>query len=77
MAFVDPLAALLLFSKPRVGIALTLAIIITDVVHNAWFLRRADSPFWTNWMFLAQLAFLLFVVLTTRSVWPVDRRGQA
>ena len=36
LAFLDPLAALLLLVRPRIGLSLTLAIITSDVVHNTW-----------------------------------------
>ena len=72
----DPLAALLLFIRPRIGVAATIAIITSDVVHNLWFVaghraNRAlphaivDDPF-----LLSRIAFLVFVGLTARLASP-------
>lgn len=67
---------MLLFIRPKTGVAATLAIIVTDVVHNLWFtatyqrttsLLRATaaSPF-----LVSQIGFLVFVVLTFSIAWP-------
>ena len=42
LTFFDPLAAALLFVRPRAGIVLTIAIIASDVAHNSWF--AATNP---------------------------------
>ncbi len=39
----DPLAALLLFVRPRWGLLLTLAIIVLDVVHNSFYVAATAS----------------------------------
>jgi hypothetical protein len=75
LTFLDPLAALLLFLRPRLGIALTCAIIVSNVAHNLWFVAAhplretfladvASSPF-----LLSQIAFLLFVLATAPIAW--------
>jgi hypothetical protein len=75
LTFIDPLALLLLFMRPRVGIALTVAIIVSNVAHNLWFVAAhplrgslfedvISSPF-----LISQIAFLLFVALTASIAW--------
>ena len=76
LTLLDPLAALLLFIRPRIGVAATIAIITSDVVHNVWFVaghraNRAlpdaivDDPF-----LLSQIAFLVLVGLAARLASP-------
>jgi hypothetical protein len=70
----DPLVAALLFVRPRFGIAGTILLVATNVVHNlaitarhapeGEFLARAGNPF-----VLAQIGFLLFVAATARVAW--------
>ncbi|WP_458764934.1 hypothetical protein [Cupriavidus basilensis] len=67
LTIVDPLAALLLFIKPRVGIALTAAIIIVDVVHNTFYV--ALNRQWLEPFYLSQVAFLLAVLLLAPVAW--------
>jgi hypothetical protein len=75
LTFFDPLAAILLFVRPRVGIAATVVIILTDVVHNLWFAgtHAGGSPLLgaivTNPFLLSQISFLLFVALTASMAW--------
>jgi hypothetical protein len=80
LTFLDPLAAALLFVRPRAGIIATVALIVTDVVHNlaltahyapeGEFLTRAANPF-----LLSQLGFLLFVGATARMAWKGSDGG--
>ena len=71
----DPLAVILLFFRPRAGIALTGAIISSDVVHNLWFMAahplgeslRKDVG--ASGSILSQIAFLLFVIATAPIAW--------
>lgn len=76
----DPLAAILLFHRPRVGIALTVSIIVSNVAHNLWFiaahpLRGSFVEDVTSSAFmLSQVAFLLFVVATAPVAWRESRR---
>ena len=75
LTLLDPLAAGLLFLRPRLGIVLTAAIIVADVAHNLWFVAR-DTPepsliatVTANPFLLSQIAFLLFVAGTARIAW--------
>ncbi len=56
LRFFDPLAALLLFIKPRVGIILTAAIILADVAHNTYYVALNQQ--WLEPFYLSQVAFL-------------------
>lgn len=67
LTFLDPLAAVLLFARPRAGLALTVAIITSDVIHNAWISWHYQVGL--NAMFLSQVAFLLFVWVTVGAAW--------
>jgi hypothetical protein len=69
LTFLDPFAAVLLFLKPRAGLLVTLAIIVSDVAHNTWLLQRSQSPDWLNWMYLSQVHFLVFVILSIQYAW--------
>ena len=74
LTLLDPLAAALLFIRPRFGIAATLVLIVTNVIHNlattahyapgGEFLARASHP-----ILLSQLGFMLFVAATARLAW--------
>jgi hypothetical protein len=67
LTLLDPLAALLLFIRPRAGLALAGAIIISDVAHNSWILqhfgRATDAAYW------AQVALLIFLFATISIAW--------
>ena len=75
LTFVDPIAAILLVIKPKIGIWLTFIIIIVDVFHNFILCFRnliLDSNYFSywfidNWMFMCQFFFLLFVSVTFKS----------
>jgi len=69
LTVLDPLAAALLFLKPRAGLLLTLAIIGSDVAHNTWIMQRNPVPSWLNWMYVLQVLFLAFVLLTISHAW--------
>ncbi|MBK5553877.1 hypothetical protein JFU49_26890 [Pseudomonas sp. TH03] len=73
LTILDPLAALLLFIKPRAGIALTAAIIIADVVHNTFYV--ALNRQWLEPFYLSQVAFLLAVLLLSPVAWYRTDRG--
>jgi hypothetical protein len=74
LTLLDPLAALLLFIKPKIGLVLTLIIILADVLHNNIFyfdelyLHKLPIFDWIEkyWMILGQLVFALFALLTFR-----------
>jgi len=75
LTLLDPIAAILLFVRPNAGVILTAAIILADVAHNLWFLKRfaagggyAASIF-GNPNLACQIAFLLFVGGTMRLAW--------
>lgn len=75
LTFLDPLAAVLLFLRPRVGIGLTGAIIASDVAHNLWFTgrNRLGGSFvddvTSNAFMMSQIAFLTFVLVTAPIAW--------
>jgi hypothetical protein len=75
LTFLDPLAVFLLFWRPRAGIALTVAIIVSDVLHNLWF-TATYSPTGSLYrdvmsspMLLSQIAFFLFVAASAPAAW--------
>jgi hypothetical protein len=66
LTFLDPLAVLLLFIRPRAGLVLCAAIIVTDVINNSC-VRYARSE--VDIGYLLQVAFLVFVLTTIRYAW--------
>ena len=73
LTFLDPLAALLLFVKPRAGVVLTAAIIVVDVAHNTFYValkQQGLEPF-----YLSQVAFLILVSLPSPMAWNDPVRG--
>ena len=72
LTFLDPIAALLLFLKPKIGICMVLIIILADVTHNniiyfdELYLNTLDFTSWIlkYWMIIGQIIFMLFVVFT-------------
>lgn len=60
LTILDPLAAVLLFVKPRTGIWLTVAIIVSDVIHNSYYVAANDQ--WLAPFYLAQVGFLVIVL---------------
>ncbi len=75
LAFLDPVAALLLILKPRTGIWLTAIIIVTDVLHNgticfhALLLEPVPIAGWIkgNWMLWCQLLFGFFAIASFKN----------
>lgn len=67
LTFLDPLAAISLFLRPKFGVLLTVAIIVTDVLHNSWFFFKNGYP--SGYAYFAQIAFLIFVLSTARMAW--------
>jgi hypothetical protein len=59
----DPLAALLLFARPRAGLALTVAIIVIDVLHNGYYVARHGQ--WLATFYVSQVAFCAAVLALT------------
>ena len=75
LTLLDPIAAFLLFARPKAGIAATVALIATNVVHNlAVTARRAPEGEFlaqaaSNPFIAAQIGFLLLVAATARTAW--------
>lgn len=67
LTFLDPLAALLLFIRPRAGIVLTAAIILLDVTHNSFYVALKQQ--WLEPFYLSQVAFLIAVLLLSPIAW--------
>ncbi|WP_265535265.1 hypothetical protein [Pseudomonas saponiphila] len=67
LSFFDPLAALLLWLRPRWGLLLTLAIIVLDVVHNSFYVAAHGQ--WLETFYLSQVVFLLAVVAFLPLAW--------
>ena len=75
LTFLDPIAAILLFLKPKSGIYLTLIIILVDIIHNntiyfnELYLQSLPLGDWIikYWMILGQLIFAVFVMITFRN----------
>ncbi len=70
LAFLDPAAVVLLWRRPRAGVAATIAIIVVDVVHNLWILARYYPPVLRALLetpgVIAQIVFMVFVLATAR-----------
>ncbi|WP_201297266.1 hypothetical protein [Sphingomonas sp. 8AM] len=70
LAFLDPAAVVLLFLRPRVGVAATIAIIVVDVVHNLWILAHCYPPLSRTLLetpgVIAQIVFMVFVLGSAR-----------
>lgn len=66
LTFVDALAVILLMTKPLLGLGLTTAIIVCDVVINAWVGMKYGIDVAA---FSAQALFLIFVLSTVGIAW--------
>ncbi|KPU62028.1 putative membrane protein [Pseudomonas fluorescens] len=75
LTFFDPLAALLLFVKPRAGIMLTATIILVDVIHNTFYVALKQQ--WLEPFYLSQVAFLIVVFLLLPIAWNGPTRDIA
>jgi hypothetical protein len=60
LTILDPLAVVLLFLKPKAGIWLTVVIIVSDVIHNTYYV--AANGQWLAPFYLAQVGFLVVVL---------------
>lgn len=67
LTLLDPLAVLLLFLRPRVGLSLAAAIIIVDVAHNSWILYRFNQT--AGFTYWSQVSFLVFLLATLPFAW--------
>ena len=72
LTVLDPLAALLLWFRPRWGLLLTLAIIACDVLHNSFYVAAHGQ--WTQTFYLSQLGFLLAVLVLSPLAWRGVRK---
>lgn len=76
LTLLDPLAAVLLFVRPRAGIALTVAIIVSDVLHNTYYV--ASHGQWLASFYVAQVAFCIAVLaLTPLAVAPYQASARS
>jgi|GEM_PF-3370276 len=62
----DPLAVALLFLRPRAGVVLTVAIMVSDVAHNIWAITAFGAMVWPV---VAQGLFLILVLSTAGALW--------
>ena len=73
LTVLDPLVAVLLFARPRIGAAATIVLIVTNVAHNLavtaahvpgdeFLARVVSAP-----QLLGQVAFMVFVLATART----------
>ena len=74
LTILDPLVAALLFVRPRAGILSTIALIVTNVIHNLAVTAHyaPDGEFVapaSNLFVISQLGFMLFVGATARIAW--------
>jgi hypothetical protein len=74
LTILDPLAAALLFARPRVGVVSTIFLIVTNVIHNIAVTahRASDGEFLiaaTNPFLASQIGFMVFVLATARLAW--------
>ena len=81
LTVLDPVVAVLLFLRPRVGVVATILLISTNVVHNlaiaARFGPEADllARATANPFILSQVGFMLFVWATAPTAWQGEDRG--
>ena len=66
LTFLDPLVAILLFVKPRIGITSLVLLMLSDVLHNTWFIHVYGG---IVWIVADQWLFLMFVFATAQAVW--------
>ncbi len=77
LTIVDPLVAVLLLVRPRIGVPTTVVVIATNVIHNLSVTAHNAPPgalveyVITSWQMVSQIGFLLFVLAT----WRIARRG--
>ena len=75
LTLADPATALCLFLVPRLGLSLTVLIIVSDVVHNLWITERYiaahGAPAGMTWYvpLAEQVAFMIFVGATLHIPW--------
>jgi len=75
LTLADPATALCLFLVPQLSLSLTVAIIVSDVVHNLWITARYTSAHGAPTgiapyvPLAAQVAFMIFVGTTIHIPW--------
>ncbi|AMO40617.1 hypothetical protein A0J50_08110 [Acinetobacter sp. DUT-2] len=74
LTFIDLLAAILLFYRPRIGLILTFLIIFSDVIHNTWITLKVGRDLF-NYMYISQFLFLVFVVCTIKFPWKAYKKS--
>ncbi|SNQ28957.1 hypothetical protein [Acinetobacter apis] len=72
LTFLDPLAVILLFLKPKAGLILTFLIIFVDVIHNTGILIYEKRDM-LNSVQIAQCMFLCFVCVTIHIPWKAHQ----
>ncbi|WP_028967462.1 hypothetical protein [Sphingomonas phyllosphaerae] len=79
LAFLDPAAVLLLWRRPRAGVAATMAIIVVDVIHNLSIMALYYPPLSRTLLetpgVIAQIVFMVFVLGTARIATPRGERA--
>ncbi len=85
LTFLDILAAILLISRPKEGVLLTVTIITADVIHNNVLLLLNNQhmnaigiEMWATkyWMLIGQLFFMIFVFATIkRNLLEINRKS--
>lgn len=71
LTFVDAFAVILLMVKPKLGLGLSAAIIVCDVVINSWVGLTYGFDIAS---FVAQALFLVFVMSTIGIAWRAESR---
>jgi hypothetical protein len=80
LTVLDPVAAALLFARPKAGIVGTIVLIVTNVVHNfavtAHHAPPGEFPILTaaNPYLASQIGFMIFVLATARVAWKGVRK---
>lgn len=77
LAALDPLAAALIWLKPRMGFALTLAIMVSDVAVNSYGVHGLGYHGWHACGSLQLPMFLGFVVGSLPLVWADRSQREA
>jgi hypothetical protein len=71
LTLLDPLVAVLLFVRPRIGITALMLLMLSDVIHNTWVIHVYGG---IVWMVGDQWLFLIFVFATARTFWKATQK---
>jgi hypothetical protein len=80
LTFIDPLVAILLIIRPRIGVPATVLVIATNVIHNLLVTayHASEAAFFelltSSWQLMSQIGFLLIIIATCRMAWKDIRR---